>query len=188
MNLGTIDAEVTADLQAFLFEEAQLLDDHLFDAWLGILDPNIRYVMPSTGVLPPPATPQDRAARDAARWGVRTDEAEAPLRFWVFDEDYNSLNMRVRRLDTGMAHAELPESITNHLVSNVTATPDPDDEDLYRVRSTFLVHQVRHERNESTFVGSRWDQIRRTPQGFRLLRRHIELGHPVLPRTVSIFF
>ena len=188
MSLVTMDVGVTADIQAFLFEEAELLDDHLLDSWLGILDPDIRYVMPSTGILPPPATPEDRAAREAARWGSRADGAEEPLRFWVFDEDFNSLNMRVRRLDTGMAHAELPESITNHLVSNVTASPDPDDDDVYRVRSRFLVHQVRHERNESTFVGARWDKIRRTPDGFRLLRRHIELGHPVLPRTISIFF
>lgn len=175
------------DVAGFLFEEAQLLDDHLLDDWLALMDPQIRYLMPSTSIMPPPSTAEDRVTRDRARWGTSTGPEEK-LRFWLYDEDCTSLNMRVRRLDSGMAHSELPESITNHLVSNVTVAPDPDEADVLRVRSRFVVHQVRHESNESVFFGARWDRIRQTDSGLRLLRRYIELGHPLLPRTISVFF
>ncbi len=184
--MTTTDSILAADAAAFLSEEAELLDDNLFDDWLARLDPGIRYVMPSTGIVRPPHTEEERAAREAQRWG--TVAGEEPLQFWLYDEDYSSLNMRVRRLDTGLAHAELPESITTRFVTNVTARPDPQDDDGLRVRSKLLLHQVRHESNESVFYARRWDRLRRTDDGFRLVRRYVELAHPVLPRTLSIFF
>jgi 3-phenylpropionate/cinnamic acid dioxygenase small subunit len=185
--MNTMDMTLVADVAAFLHEEAELLDDNLLDDWLARLDPGVRYVMPSTGIVRPPRSVEERTAKNAERWGVAHDGVEEPLQFWIYDEDYSSLNMRVRRLDTGLAHAELPESITTRYVTNVTARPDTE-EDVVRVRSKILVHQVRHESNENSFYGSRWDKLRRTDDGFRLLRRHVELAHPVLPRTLSIFF
>ena len=183
--MTTTDLSLTADVTAFLAHEAELLDDNLLDDWLALLDPAIRYVMPSTAIVRPPQTADERNAKDAQRWGA--GQGEEDLQFWLYDEDYSSLNMRVRRLDTGLAHAELPESITTRYVTNVTVRPDAES-DVLRVRSKVLVHQVRHESNENTFHGRRWDRIRRTDDGFLLLRRHVELAHPVLPRTLSIFF
>jgi 3-phenylpropionate/cinnamic acid dioxygenase small subunit len=181
-----VDMELTAAATAFLNEEAALLDDHLLDGWLGLLCNDVRYVMPSTAIMPAEAA-DARERRNALRWGTFGDD-DRDMHFWLYDEDYSSLNMRVRRLDTGMAHAELPESMTNHVVSNVIAAQDPLDSELVRVRSKFMVHVVRHESNENTFVGSRWDKLRRTDDGLRLAWRYIELAHPVLPRTISIFF
>ena len=182
------NADLNIDVVDFLHREAEVLDDNLLDDWLAMLDPEVRYVMPTAAVLQPPRTPEERRGRLDRRWGTSTNQAGPDLRFSLYDDDYAALNMRVRRLDTGMAHAELPESIVTRIVTNITVGPDPDREDLLRVRSKIVVHQMRHENNQSVFFGSRWDKLRRSDAGLRLLRRHVELAHPVLPRTLSTFF
>ncbi|MBS3942269.1 MAG: aromatic-ring-hydroxylating dioxygenase subunit beta [Actinobacteria bacterium] len=180
------DPQLMLEVAELLFREAELLDDGSFHEWLEGVADDIRYVMPATEVLPPSKEPQVLKRREQQRWG-EIDVQEERLRFWLYDEDHNSLTMRIRRLDTGMAYAELPESITSRMVTNVRAWEEPE-EGLIRVTSKILVHQVRHEDHEDFFVGRRWDKYRRVDGQLRLLWRYVELGHPVLPRTISILF
>jgi 3-phenylpropionate/cinnamic acid dioxygenase small subunit len=148
--------------------ETALLDDGRFHEWLDLIDDDVRYVMPmrETRLGPPP-------------------EAEGPI-FYLFNDDKASLETRVARLDTGFALVESPPSATQRLVTDLLIMHV--DDEYVDVRSSFLVFQVRDERNETLFVGRRIDRLRSTAGALRLLRREILLAHYVLPRTISLFF
>ena len=165
-----VDVALYHDIQQFLFNEARLLDERLFDDWLDLFTEDCRYWMPVRQTTM-------RAADE-----VRGDD-ELPL----FDDDKKFLTARVHRLTrTPLAHAEKPPSRTRHFVANVTVAERADAE--IDVAANILVYQSRLERTESTFVGSRQDRLRRTPQGWRIARRKIVLDQTLVPRTLSIFF
>jgi len=52
----------------------------------------------------------------------------------ILEEDKRYLEMRVARLDTGMAWAEDPPSRTRHLIGNLEAAPLADGESRPRPR------------------------------------------------------
>ncbi len=46
MNAVGVDRDTREAVEAFMFREAELLDGGQFREWLGLLDPDIRYVVP----------------------------------------------------------------------------------------------------------------------------------------------
>src|SRR5262249_4591242 len=110
------------DVEAFLYFEARLLEDNRFDDWLNCFAEDVRYWMPvqeSTNGLVGSAIDSDN--------------------FALFDEDRKSLELRVLRIKTGDAHAEVPPSTTLRLVTNITVEPAASDGSL-RVRSNFIFY------------------------------------------------
>jgi biphenyl 2,3-dioxygenase beta subunit len=93
--------------------------------------------------------------------------------------------MRVKRLDTGLAHVETPPSVTRRLITNVRIL-EAQGEDV-EVGSNFHVYQV-HDIQESHFIGRRVDRLRGALSNWKIVRRTIYIAQPVLPRAVSIFF
>lgn len=82
---------------------------------------------------------------------------EAPI-FYLFNDDKESLQTGVARLDTGFALVESPASATQRLVTDILILDvEPAQVD---VRSSFLVFQVRDERNETMFAGRRTDRLK----------------------------
>jgi 3-phenylpropionate/cinnamic acid dioxygenase small subunit len=170
--------DLQPEIAQFLYYEARLLEDELFHAWLDLLTDDVRYWMPSRELV------QGRSQRQVL------DELEHNLSFTLFDDDRESLQMRVDRLDTGLAYAELPPSITQRLITTVEVF-ESDTQGEVIVHSAFLVRQVRPESGEDGFVGRREDRLRRTGEGWlgwKLARRKVVLAQPLLPRTVSILF
>lgn len=166
-----VTPEVQRDIEKLLYEEARLLDNWKLHEWLELLTEDVRYWMPVRENLP------------AAEEPVELDE----LAFNLYDEDHAALLLRVRRLDTGMAHVEEPRSITRHLISNVLVR-DGERQDEVITESNFLVMQLRRKQHESYFTGTREDVLRRVNGAWKIARRKIMLDQMVLPRTVSIFF
>lgn len=154
---------------AFYAYETALLDDGKFHEWLELLEDDIRYVMPM---------------RETRQGPVPDSEAALPP-FYLFNDDKESLESRVARLDTGLALVESPPSSTQRLVTDVLLQEVRDDEIV--ARSSFLVFQVRDEQNEVFFIGRRVDRLRRRERSFRVARREIALAQYVLPRTISVF-
>lgn len=163
-----VDIALRERVGTFYAFETMLLDDGRLHEWLDLIDDEIRYVMPM------------RETRLGA-----TRETEAPT-FYLYNDDKESLETRVARLDTGMALVESPPSATQRLVTDILIL-DAQAEHV-DVRSSFLVLQVRDERNETLFAGRRTDRLKLVDDGFRILRRDILLAHYILPRTVSMFF
>jgi len=161
--------ELKHEVEEFLYKESRLLDDGKFYEWLDLFTDDARYWMPT------------RETRERGEDGVGKEGDLA-----LFEDDKNFLTMRVKRLDTGLAHAEQPASRTRHFVSNVEIVSEAGDE--IEVHSNMLVFQSRLERTESFFVGKREDRLRKVDGSWRVAARKIILDQTLLPRSVSIFF
>jgi p-cumate 2,3-dioxygenase beta subunit len=122
-------AQVTrAEVEDFLYLEAELLDSWELDDWLGLYTADARYVVPCTN-----------------------DPAGDPSRDLVLIDD-NRLRMqaRVERLNSRKAHREYPHSNTRHLVTNVRLRALEGGE--LPVRASFTVWRFRGGR-ETSYVG-----------------------------------
>lgn len=166
-----IDRETLDRVSAFLFLEAELLDDQRIRDWLELLDPEIEYRMPVR-------TTQERTA------GLGFSEES-----WHMNEDFDSLETRVVRLDTDFAWAEDPPSRTRRFVTNVRPTPG-GAEDLTAVRSNLLLYRARYDDPSHQLLSAeRHDLLRQTDGGLKLLRRLVLLDHTTLGTSnLGIFF
>lgn len=163
---------LTQDVADFLYLEAELLDEHRFHDWLDLLAGDVRYIAPThESVQGQPHTNGD------------VDPTE--LAYRLFNEDKGSLTMRVKRLDTGLAHVETPPSVTRRLITNVRVLRAQGDQ--VEVGSNFHIYQV-HDVQESHFIGRRVDRLRGELGHWKIAHRTIYMAQPVLPRAVSIFF
>ena len=166
--------ELHHEIEQFLYEEAALLDEWRFRAWLELMSKDIRYTMRTT---------VNAQTRDRRR-GVQ------PPTTWIFNDTHFQLERRVARLETGMAWAEEPPSRTRHLVTNlrVQTTETPDE---FEARVNYLLYRSQKERDESFYVGRRIDRVRRVQaaQGWQVCRREITLDQAVLTsHNLSVLF
>jgi 3-phenylpropionate/cinnamic acid dioxygenase small subunit len=151
--------------------EAYLLDERRFHEWLALFTEDATYAVSVREAVQPP---------EAA--GSLYQYPEAP----VFDEDHAFTTVRVKRLETRLAHAEQPPSLTRHLVTNVLIHEGTDD--VLHVSSHFQVYQHRPGSTEHVFFGKREDTLHRTPDDWRIAERRVVLDTSLLPRTITIFF
>lgn len=170
MKDATADLALQTEVEQFLFEEAYLIDERRLHEWLDLFTDDLVYRMYTRQKILPqvPANTLPAASIEL-----------------LFEDDKKFLALRVRRLETGMAHAEKPPSITRHLITNVQAELEGD---TVRVRSNFEVYQARLEADDQLFFGKREDQLRRVGGRLRIARRTAVLDHIVLPRTLTTFF
>lgn len=180
--LCLVAPQLQQEIEQFLFAEAALLDGRAWRAWYALLADDLRYRMPLRF---------NRLARD------RGHEYSADNESFLFDETKASMDMRIRRIETGMAWAEEPPSRTRHLVTNVRievrgqAAADSSNAAEVCVRSCFYLYRSRLERQVDEFVGERIDTLRRadTPFRWRIVSRDILLDQStVLSNNLSMFF
>ncbi len=117
-----------AEVEDFLYREAELLDDWNLDGWLALWTDDGRYVVPCND------TPDGDPSRDLV----------------LIDDNALRLASRVERLNSRKAHREYPHSTTSHQVSNVRLRPVEGDE--LPVVAEFTVWRYRGERS-TTYVG-----------------------------------
>jgi 3-phenylpropionate/cinnamic acid dioxygenase small subunit len=167
------------EIEDFLYEEADLLDQRRFGDWLDRLTDDLHYFMPM---------------RRNVQFG--THEARENTRAghdisW-FDEDKWTLAKRVDQIMTGIHWAEEPLSRVCHLVTNIrliAARPSVAEAAEVEVGSRFLVYQNRVETETYLFVGRRTDLLRREGDSWRLARREILLDQNVLlAKNLTVFF
>jgi 3-phenylpropionate/cinnamic acid dioxygenase small subunit len=150
-----------AEVCDLLYHEAELLDAGRFDEWLALLAPDLRYWAPSRADLP-------RAAEQAG-------EAD---RLPLFDESRESLTLRIRRLETGLAWSETPATRTRRLIGNVRC--EAGSAERLQVRSNVLIWRSRSPGGESILAGARQDVWSHMPH-WQLHERKIVIDH----RTVE---
>jgi 3-phenylpropionate/cinnamic acid dioxygenase small subunit len=167
------------EIESFLYEEADLLDQRRFEDWLGLLADDLHYFMPMRRNVPfgtHEARENTRAGQDIS---------------W-FDEDKWTLAKRVEQIMTGIHWAEEPLSRVCHLVTNIrlgAVRPSAEAAEEVEVGSRFLVYQNRVETETYLFAGRRHDLLRRQAGGWRLARREILLDQNVLlAKNLTVFF
>jgi len=159
------------ELMQFYIREAWLLDERKLTEWLALFTDDVLYFMPR-------------------RKNVTRRESHRELTplgdLAILEEDKRYLEMRVARLDTGMAWAEDPPSRTRHLVGNLEATRLPSGE--VQARTAFLVYRSHLETDHQLLSGYREDVLRRTRDGWKVARRTIVLdANVLLDKNLSVF-
>lgn len=164
--------EVIRELEQTLFREARYLDTEGFDDWLGMLAEDIDYFMPGM---------ETRYRDDAADPYDRT-------RMAYYNDDLETLMIRVARLKTGTAWSEDPPTRYCHIITNieVEVTDDPNE---YKVYSNFYAYRNRNERDEDRpLVGSREDTWRYENGDYVLAKRIITpKWNVLLAKNLNIF-
>lgn len=170
----TADVLVQHSAQLFLTVEAELLDDHRYRDWLGLLADEITY-----------RAPVRTSRRTDGRIGTESN-------YW-FDENRNMLELRVRRLETDVSWAEEPPSRTRRMVSNVRVVGELDGPETgtggIRVRSNLLCHRNRRDSDTSDLIAAeRHDHLVNEGGYWKLAQRVILLDHATLPtKNLAIF-
>lgn len=163
------------EIEQFLFQEAAFLDSRRYREWLGCFAEDVRYWAP---------TRSNRWPREAALEIAAHDHAA------IFDEDYASLEVRVRRLETERAWVEYPASRSRHFVTNLQVTAHENGD--HTAKTNVLLHVSRRETDEQHFFGCREDVLRRDPEsplGWAIHSRTIILDHAtILADGISVFF
>jgi p-cumate 2,3-dioxygenase beta subunit len=107
------------EVEAFIFEEAALLDAWRLEDWLALFTDDARYLVPATD----------------------TPEADPRQVLSIIDDDMARLRGRVERLQSRHAHREFPWSRTRRLVTNLRIT-EVVGTDIH-VTAAFLVYRIR---------------------------------------------
>ncbi|HML10107.1 MAG TPA: 3-phenylpropionate/cinnamic acid dioxygenase subunit beta [Stellaceae bacterium] len=158
-------------LMQFYIREAWLLDERRFKEWLDIFTDDIIYFMPRR---------KNVLRRELHREVTPLGDLA------IFEEDRRYLEMRVARLDTGMAWAEEPPSRTRHLIGNLEATPLESGD--VSARTAFLVYRSHLETDSQLLSGSREDVLRPLDGGWKVARRTIVLdANVLLDKNLSVF-
>ena len=159
------------ELMHFYIREAWLLDERRLKEWLDLFTEDVLYFIPRR---------KNVLRREAHREVTPLGDLA------LIEDDRRYLEMRVARLDTGMAWGEEPPSRTRHLVGNLVAEALPGGE--VRARTAFIVYRSHLETDHQLLAGSREDTLRRIDGAWKIARRIILLDSNVLlDKNLSIF-
>jgi len=163
------------EIEDFLYEEADVLDDRDFEKWLDYFTDDVRYWVPIRRNLPFKDRHRDTSGEGEVAW---------------FDDNKKTLTARVAQIMTGVHWAEEPLSRVSHLVSNVRIergfVDRPGSE--IAVHSHFVVYRNRMETESDCLAGRRKDTLRRTGDSFRICRRKIIIDQSTLMAKNLSFF
>ncbi len=162
--------QLRAEVEDFLYGEAELVDAGRFQDWLDLLTEDIQYQMPV------------RMTRERAQGSDLSEEMQF---FW---DDRATLGLRVERLRTEFAWAEDPPSRTRHVVSNVRVRPSANLDEV-EARSYVLIYRNRGDAaGHDLLSGERRDLLRRVGGAWKLARRSFVVDQVVLgTRNLAIF-
>jgi 3-phenylpropionate/cinnamic acid dioxygenase small subunit len=159
------------ELMPFYIREAWLLDERKLDEWLELFTDDVLYFMPRR---------KNVLRRESHREVTPLGDLA------VLEEDRRYLEMRVARLDSGMAWAEEPPSRTRHLIGNLEATALENGE--VRAKTAFLVYRSHLETDHQLLSGCREDLLRQVNGAWKVRQRTIVLdANVLLDKNLSVF-
>lgn len=160
-----MSAPVTrADVEDFLFREAELLDAWRLDDWAKMLDAEAYYYVPPTDK--PEASHEDT--------------------LFIVADDAVRLRERIIRLKDPSCHVEYPPSRTRRLIANVRLGDIQDD--ILSVRANFVVYRYRRNSDMRVFTGEYRYRLRIVDAGMRIVERRSVLDVEELGPMGSISF
>jgi len=140
-----------AEFEAFLFEEARLLDARRFRDWMALF------------------------AEDGTYWVPASAGQQSPLdQVSLFYDDHDLMKTRIDRLEHPRIHIQTPPSRTAHLVSNVIVDEADDATGHYVVSSTVIMVEYRDDQ-QRIFAGRQIHTLRRNGDGFSIVQKRVNL-------------
>jgi benzoate/toluate 1,2-dioxygenase beta subunit len=137
-----------AEVEAFLYREARLLDRQRFSDWLELFTADAVYWIPSN-----------------------SDDLDPARQVSIVYDDASRLRERVWRLESGLAYAQEPQSRTVHLVANVEVRGAGDE---LEAESAFTVSEFRRDR-QFVHAGRCLHALRREGGELRIAQKKVEL-------------
>ncbi|XSC47534.1 aromatic-ring-hydroxylating dioxygenase subunit beta [Bradyrhizobium sp. RDT10] len=145
-----------AEVEDFLFEEADLLDKWRLPEWLTLFTEDAVYHVPTMD--------------------ISADASPDESLFYIADDRFR-LGERVKRLMKRTAHVEFPHSKTRHMVSNVRIRPR-DDEDI-DVMAVFATYRTKDGVTD-TYVGTSEYRITQSHGAFKIRSKRCVLDSDAL--------
>jgi 3-phenylpropionate/cinnamic acid dioxygenase small subunit len=112
-----VEREMLLEIEQFLYHEAWLLEQRMFNEWLDLVTDDVRYSMPNRSTGSP-----------------RGEQAS------LADDDLPALRMKVARMYDPLNPALQPAARTKYFVTNVAVVERAED---LSVRSSVLLYVVR---------------------------------------------
>jgi 3-phenylpropionate/cinnamic acid dioxygenase small subunit len=140
-----------AELEAFIIQEARLLDERRFRDWMGLFAEDGTYWVPA---VPDQKGPFDQAS--------------------LFYDDRDLMKTRVDRLEHPRIHVQTPPSRTAHLVGNAIVEEADEAKGEYVVGSTVIMVEYRDEQ-QRVFAGRQRHRLRRDGPSFRIVQKRVDL-------------
>lgn len=138
-----------AAAEAFLVNEARLVDEARFEDWLALFTSDAWYWVPSQ--------PEQKSPKDTVS---------------LIYDDRRLLETRVRRLANPHLHAQQPPSRTSRIVANVTV--EGEEGGVVRVRSKLLLVEYRRNAQRS-FAATCWHGLVRDGEALRIAWKRVDL-------------
>jgi 3-phenylpropionate/cinnamic acid dioxygenase small subunit len=165
------------EIEDFLHNEADLLDEREYDKWLDLLTEDIVYWMPMRKNVSYANRGRDITAENDVAW---------------FHDDKETLTKRVRQIQTGVHWADEPISRVSHVITNIRLTAPISTLDEGANATTtcrFIVYRNRLESETDFLVGRREDTLTRVHGELKIARRKIILDQSVLlAKNLTVFF
>ena len=164
-----MSSTINETLTQMLYAEAFMLDEGRFEDWLNILSPELRYTVHI----------QQDTAPD---W-----QDSAPHRLVYMDETFQTLQLRVLKIRTGLQQTELPRSRTVRSISNVLV--EEKTRGQYFVKSAFILYRNHRQRDVEILAGHRADVWSIADDACQLQVRDVRFAANVLPtKSLSLFY
>jgi 3-phenylpropionate/cinnamic acid dioxygenase small subunit len=128
-------------VEEFLFYEAKLIDEHLYEEWLRLWTEDGLYWVPCT-----------------------TDDADPARQAMIIYDNRARLGERIYRLTSGAAWAQQPRSRTRRLISNVEVR---QNEAGYLVESNCIIAELRRSKQD-IFAARMLHTLRPAGESFRI--------------------
>lgn len=136
-------------VEQFIYDEAQLMDEHRYDEWLALWADDALYWVPSG-----------------------RDDIDPQREVSLIYDDRVRLQVRIARLKSGFAHAQEPKSRMRRVVSNFAIEEEQNNEIL--VRSNFLLAELRRGKQD-IFAGRTTHRLRPHEGSFKLVSKKVLL-------------
>lgn len=164
------DNALLNSVTAFLYREAECVDERRWDEWLTLFDPKVEYWIPSWDS-------EDEYTSDP--------QSEISLMYYG---DRSGLEDRVFRLRTGRSAASTPLPRTCHMVSNIRAIPDAEGRCI--VKANWVTHLFRNGVSQS-FYGRSEYLLLPQPAGsvadWRIVKKKILVLNDLVDTVLDIY-
>lgn len=155
-----------ADICAFLYREARLLDDRKFDEWLECYSAEAEYWMPAW-------TDDDALTTDP--------QTEISL---IYYANRKGLEDRVYRLNTERSSASTPEARTSHFIANVEVLATRADTVDLRYNWHTLSHRYQQTQQ---FFGTTFLTLDISGEAPTILKKKIVLKDDYIHQVIDIY-
>ncbi len=150
----------------FLYREARFLDDRQWDEWVECYAENVEYWMPCW-------TDDDELSKDP--------QTEVSL---IYYPNRHGLEDRVFRIKTERSSASLPETRTNHAVTNIEVLADRGDEVDVRYNFHTLCHRYR---KTDTYFGVIYVTLKKVADDLKISKKKIVLKNDYIRQVIDIY-